>query len=102
MINIDECLQETCESGCYNFLNVTGKPNMVSIRGSSIVGVETFVQGKCGCHEPVSQECDATYCYNGGTCKKDYWNVLRLVLVKRHFILVRVIMFYTPLETGVF
>ena len=95
MVNIDECLQETCESGCYNFLNVTGKPNMVNIRGSSIVGVETFVQGKCGCHELVSQkECDATYCYKGGTCKKDYWNVLRLVLAKRTFILVRVMMFY--------
>lgn len=80
MINIDECLKETCESGCYNYLNVTGKANLVNVRGNAIVGVETFVQGKCGCHEPVSQtECDPTYCYNGGTCKKDYWNVLRYV-----------------------
>ncbi|XP_071179939.1 neural-cadherin-like isoform X3 [Mytilus edulis] len=77
MINIDECLKESCESGCYNYLNVTGKANLVNVRGNAIVGVETFVQGKCGCHEPVSQtECDPTYCYNGGTCKKDYWNVL--------------------------
>ena len=80
MVPIDECREEMFEGGCYNFLNVTGKPNLINTNGTSLIGVETFVQAKEGCYSelfPPVQECSPTYCLNGGTCKLDDWQELR-------------------------
>ncbi|KAL3856809.1 hypothetical protein ACJMK2_011526 [Sinanodonta woodiana] len=79
MTPIDECLQENCEGGCYNWLNIQERPALVNTNSTSFVGVWTRVEGLCGCHAKnfsMSPDCTADYCYNGGTCVKDDWKVI--------------------------
>ncbi|WAR12271.1 CADN-like protein, partial [Mya arenaria] len=72
MVNVDMCLQETCESGgCSNILKVADTPNYVNANGTSFVGVGTSVVAECVCaatdfSAPVG--CSPTYCLNGGQC----------------------------------
>ena len=80
MLPIDMCQKETCEVGCYNKLVVTNTPKLVNSHGASFVGVNTAVLGECGCRatdfsSPI--ECTPGYCYHGGTCIKDPWDVVR-------------------------
>ncbi|XP_041375475.1 neural-cadherin-like [Gigantopelta aegis] len=67
MVPINECLKEVFVGGCYNFLNVTGRPKLVNTNGTSLIGVETFVQATEGCRPPLTT-CSPNYCLNGGTC----------------------------------
>ncbi|XP_025116175.1 neural-cadherin-like [Pomacea canaliculata] len=78
-VPIDMCAQEIFEGGCYNYLDITGRPAMVNSNGTSFVGVEAFVRAKEGCRAkdfPDLVECFGDYCYNGGTCQKDDFGVL--------------------------
>ncbi|PVD20719.1 hypothetical protein C0Q70_18878 [Pomacea canaliculata] len=78
-VPIDMCAQEIFEGGCYNYLDITGRPAMVNANGTSFVGVEAFVRAREGCRAkdfPDPVECSGNYCYNGGTCQKDDFGVL--------------------------
>ena len=80
MVPIDMCQQEYCEGGCYNKLVVSDKPKLVNSHGASFVGVNTDVQRDCGCRatdHTVPIECRPGYCYHGGSCVKDAWDVVR-------------------------
>ncbi|XP_052798901.1 neural-cadherin-like [Mya arenaria] len=76
MVPIDMCRFETCEGGCFNKLVVNDNPVLVKSGGMSYVGVDTDVQGRCGCRSKDFSggvECTLGYCYHGGTCLKDSW-----------------------------
>ena len=80
MVPVDMCQFETCEGGCYNELEVSNSPRVVNTKGASFVGVSTEVVGQCGCKAkmfPTVIECTPGYCYHGGNCVKDKWNVIR-------------------------
>ena len=82
MVPVDMCRQENCEGGCYNELVVTDTPRLVNTRGASFVGVNSEIKGQCGCRAttfPTNIDCTPGYCYHGGTCVKDRWNVIRYV-----------------------
>ena len=78
-VSIDMCQREICEGGgCFNKLVVGDGPSLVDVPGSSFVGVDTDVVAECGCVAATNiTECNAMYCYNGGTCAKDHWDVIR-------------------------
>ncbi|KAK3581134.1 hypothetical protein CHS0354_033929 [Potamilus streckersoni] len=86
MVNIDECLQEICESGgCANILVVGDSPNYVNTNGTSFIGVSTSVQPECQClaqnfTSPI--KCEPGYCYNGGNCYKDDWGGVKCTCPK--------------------
>lgn len=78
-IPLDECQDEKFEAGCYNRLEVTGRPVTVSANGTSFVGVEAYQVAVEGCEAdffPISNDCSGDYCHNGGTCRKDNWGML--------------------------
>lgn len=76
-MSINACLKENCEGGCFNELDVTGEANVINAPGASVVGVKTLLHGKCGCRLPSNTtDCTPDYCYNGGSCEKNYWGVL--------------------------
>ncbi|CAL1540107.1 unnamed protein product [Lymnaea stagnalis] len=78
-IPIDECMNEVFEGGCYNKLQISGKPLTINANGTSYVGVEAYVVPIQGCEAdmfPESKDCTGDYCYNGGTCKKDVGGTL--------------------------
>ena len=80
MVPMELCQRETCRGGCYNKLIVTDTPRLINTQGTSFVGVTTEVRMMCGCRardfsSPI--ECIPGYCYHGGTCIKDNWNVVR-------------------------
>lgn len=79
MVPVDMCRFETCEGGCYNDLVVTDTPKLINTHGVSFVGVNTDIVGQCGCRAttfPKDIDCTPGYCYHGGTCVKDKWNVV--------------------------
>lgn len=77
MVNVDMCLQETCESGgCSNVLKIGDEPNYVNANGTSFIGVATTVVAECVCQATdfsAPPSCTPGYCLNGGTCEKDHW-----------------------------
>jgi hypothetical protein len=81
MVPIDMCKFEFCEGGgCYNKLVVTDTPKLINTKGASYVGVDTRVEGTCGCRArefPPTISCTPGYCYHGGECVKDDWGVVR-------------------------
>lgn len=80
MVPVDMCQFESCEGGCYNELIVADTPKLVNTYGASYVGVDTRINGTCGCRAktfPPEIECTPGYCYHGGECKKDLWGIVR-------------------------
>nr|UTK45865.1 neural-cadherin [Crepidula fornicata] len=78
-VPIDACAEEVFEGGCYNYMDITGKPALVNANGTSFVGVEVYMLAREGCralHFPDPNECSGDYCYHGGTCVQDVFGVL--------------------------
>ena len=78
-VPIDACAEEVFEGGCYNYMDITGRPALVNSNGTSFVGVEVFIRATEGCRAldfPEPNECSGDYCYHGGTCVKDDFGVL--------------------------
>ena len=79
MVPIDACMEENFEDGCFNSVNITGRPAMVNANGSSFVGVEVVMGTVAGCRAeffPEPYHCAGDYCYHGGTCISDDWGVI--------------------------
>lgn len=75
MVPIDECLYETCESGCSNTLVTTGEPLVVNTNTSSLVGVTAYIKAECVCKardfSGNHTTCDQPYsCLNRGLCEQ--------------------------------
>ncbi|XP_060076019.1 putative neural-cadherin 2 [Ylistrum balloti] len=79
-VGVSECLQESCEGGCWDKLVVEESPNVVNAGTDTKVGVVSGVVPQCGCRVPVSQtECTPDYCFNDGQCVKDDYGILTCV-----------------------
>ncbi|XP_013408639.1 neural-cadherin isoform X2 [Lingula anatina] len=73
MVPVDECLQETCESGgCTNELVVENIPLVVNTNTTSLVGVRAYIKAECTCKAREftdgNTQCSGDSCKNGGTC----------------------------------
>ena len=74
MVPVDECLNETCESGgCTNTLVTSGTPLLINTNGTSMVGITAYILAQCTCASRDFTENEDLYCrpdscYNGGRC----------------------------------
>ncbi|KAL5017034.1 hypothetical protein ScPMuIL_006623 [Solemya velum] len=80
MVSIDECQLENCGGqGCFNQLVVSDQPVVIDAGDTAFVTMTVRVVGVCGCRatdDTVAVDCTPSFCYNGGTCVKDDWDVV--------------------------
>ncbi|GAB1611075.1 hypothetical protein Ahia01_001394500 [Argonauta hians] len=85
-VDINECQTERCDAGgCTNRLVIKNTPVLINSNETGLVGVNTNVVAECICgardfSKPV--DCTPDYCYNGGYCEKDVFQVVKCVCPK--------------------
>ncbi|XP_029635711.1 putative neural-cadherin 2 [Octopus sinensis] len=83
MVGINKCIDEYCDAGgCTNKLIIKDTPVLINSSSTGMIGVNTRVEADCICgardfSQPV--QCTPDYCYNGGVCEKDYFQVVKCV-----------------------